>query len=113
MEYYGLTKKEFYKRLELEDLFIVCDIQGVEKYKKLFPDAIALFIYTNFGNIQKQLIERGGTHEEIEERISLYNEEMKGHEYADMVVVNKYGQMSVSIQNFKNIIKETKKSRVK
>ncbi|WP_170953178.1 guanylate kinase [Bacillus cereus] len=107
--YYGLTKDEFNKRLSLGDLFIVCTVEGVIHYKQVYPEAITLFVHSSFEDIQKQLYDRGGNQQDINHRISLYNEEMKSLELADFVIQNKYNHLEESIAALRSIIKTNKK----
>lgn len=102
--YYGLTKEEFEKRLLKGDLFIICTVEGVKHYKKVYPQSIIVFIESSFQDIQKQLHDRGGKKEDIQDRISLYKEEMKTKKLADYVIVNQYGNLTKAIKDLKQVI---------
>ena len=109
VQYYGLTKEEFNKRLEMGDLFIICTIEGVNHYKAIYPDTIVVYIDSTFEDIQKQLQIRGGSTKEINERLSLYEEESKAKEIADCIIVNRFGALEDTIESFKSYIKLNEK----
>lgn len=102
--YYGLTKIEYQEKIQKGNVFAVVDVQGKRTYKKLFPDSISIFIYSPFGDVKQQLIDRGENKDIIEERLSLYANEIAVKDEYDFVIVNHYGKFEDTLQQFKSIL---------
>lgn len=108
--YYGLTKNEYQEKIQKGNVFAVVDVQGKRTYKKLFPDSISIFIYSPFEDVKQQLTDRGGNQHSIDERLSLYADEIAVKDEYDFVIVNHYGRFEETLQQFKTILKNQEKN---
>jgi guanylate kinase len=89
--YYG-TPREYVeqKMAEGKDVILEIEIQGALKVKKLFPDALLLFITPpSAGELRKRLIGRGTeTLDVIDARMKRAAEEASGMEAYDYLLIN-------------------------
>lgn len=108
--YYGLTRTEYNRRLQEEDLFIVCDYQGMIEHKKNNPEAISMFIYTSFNETKKQLEDRGEKTDAIEKRLSLYKKDMRSIKEYEFIFENSYGNLEKVVENIETTIKKIKRN---
>lgn len=107
--YYGLSKKEFDTKIKQSDVYIILNAAGVKKYKKIFPDAISIFIDVDLEESILNMKERGDTEENIERRIQEYHSESECKPYCDHIILNKRGYLEETIQQVRDIISSVNK----
>ena len=107
--YYGLSKKEFDEKIQQSDVYIILNAAGVKKYKKIFPDAIAIFLDVDLEESILNMKERGDTEENIERRIQEYRSESECKPYCDHIILNKRGHLDETIQQVRDIISSVNK----
>lgn len=89
--YYGTSKKIVLEKMEQGiNVFSEIDVNGARNIKKIFPDALLIYIAPpSMDELRKRLIGRGTDPiERINERLSIAEEEMKQVGFYDYVVVN-------------------------
>lgn len=89
--YYGTPRKYVEEKLaEGKDVILEIEIQGALKIKKIFPEALLLFIMPpSAAELKRRLIGRGTeTPEVVEKRMRRAVEESEGIENYDYTVVN-------------------------
>jgi guanylate kinase len=137
-DYHFLSTEEF-QRLEKEGAFIECavvygqhkgvpraevegplaagrdvlarvDVQGVETLKRLFPDAVVIFLAApSLDEAQRRLDERETESEaQLKVRRDTAAAEMAAGAQADYVVVNRTGQLEATARRVKEIIEQEK-----
>lgn len=108
-DYRGCAKKEIKRLLALE-LPIVwkLDWQGVKTVKKLFPQAIGIFIAPpSYESLKKRLIKRGrDSMEGIKRREKFTRDWLKQESVYDYVVTNHDGKLLETISEIIKIIKK-------
>lgn len=105
-DYYGTPKKQIYDKLNAGiDVILVIDIQGALKIKKVYDNALFIFILPpSIKELTKRLIARNGgeTHEQIMNRFkSLYKEINYIPDY-NYVIVN--DDLETAVNKMKSII---------
>ena len=89
--YYGTSKKIVLEKMEqgIND-FSEVDVNGARNIKKIFPDALLIYIAPpSMEELRKRLIGRGTDPiERINQRLAIAEEEMKQVGFYDYVVVN-------------------------
>ena len=89
--YYGTSKEMVLKKMnEGINVFSEIDVNGAKNIKKLFPDAVLIYIAPpSIDVLRERLIGRGTESiEKINERLAIANEEMKEISFYDYVVIN-------------------------
>ena len=89
--YYGTLKSEVARLLALEKtVVLIIEVNGAMNVKRLFPDAITVFILPpSMEVLRRRLGKRGeNTDEEIERRIAIAEAEMECRDQYDYRVVN-------------------------
>ena len=89
--YYGTPKADIEKQLELgNDIILEIEIQGAMNVKKMFPDALLLFITpTNVEELKIRLMERcTETEKDIEDRMNRAYEESPYMNHYDYIIIN-------------------------
>ena len=89
--YYGTSKKIVLDKMEQGiNVFSEIDVNGARNIKKIFPDALLIYIAPpSMEELRKRLIGRGTDPiERINQRLAIAEEEMKQVEFYDYVVVN-------------------------
>jgi len=96
--YYG-TRREYFRPSNKEDIALIIDVNGAERIKHRFNDAVTIFILPpSVEELQKRLIARGyNTAEEIERRLQKAKKEIEKSSSFDHIVIN---------ENIDNAIKE-------
>lgn len=96
--YYG-TRREYFRPSNKEDIALIIDVNGAERIKHRFNDAVTIFILPpSVDELQKRLIARGyNTAEEIERRLQKAKKEIEKSSSFDHIVIN---------ENIDNAIKE-------
>jgi guanylate kinase len=109
-EYYGTLKASIEKILTSpRNAHIVLDLAGVIALKKLFSNSIAIYIGANFESIQRRLLERKSTQEEVDWRLNkAITEELTEAyiQFADLVIWNNDGtELSETLERVKEFIR--------
>jgi len=89
--YYGTPKAYVEEQLALgRDVILEIEIQGTRKIKKLFPDAVLLFVTTKDARTLKERLSNRGTETEeiIRQRLERAAKESEGIEEYDYLLVN-------------------------
>lgn len=89
--YYGTSKKIVLEKMEQGiNVFSEVDVNGARNIKKIFPDALLIYIAPpSMEELRKRLIGRGTDPiERINQRLAIAEEEMKQVDFYDYVVVN-------------------------
>ena len=98
-EYYGTPKRFVENEIAKgHDVLLNIDVQGGISVKKVFPDAVTLFILPpSFEDLKKRILKRG-TDESLDLELRLANacEELKASEHYDYLVVNDDLDVAVS-----------------
>lgn len=103
--YYGTPKEEVLERLnEGIDVILEIDVQGALQIKKVFPDAILVFILPpSLTELRNRLIGRGTeTPEVVERRLGEAANEISFANQYDYAVVN--DQLDIAVENVRTII---------
>lgn len=104
--WYGSSKSEINKALQNgKNVLKEVDVNGGMNYKKLYPDAVLIFIKADLTDIKNRLIHRGqNTDKEIEMRLKTDKEEFKYEKEYDYSVVNPEGHPEKAIEEVEKII---------
>ncbi len=89
--YYGTSKKKVMEKMnEGVNVFSEIDVNGARNIKKIFPDALLIYIAPpSMEALKERLIGRGTEPiEKINQRLEIAEEEMKQVSFYDHVVVN-------------------------
>lgn len=108
--YYGTSRKTVLEKMEQGiNVFSEIDVNGGHSIKKLFPDALLIYIAPpSMEELKKRLIERGtDSNEVIEKRLKIAEAEMKEIGFYDYVVVN--DDLDKATREVKKIILEEMK----
>lgn len=94
--YYGTSRKIIDDLLEREvDVLLDIDVQGAKQIKKLYPEAVLVFIMPpSFEELKKRLYTRGA--EDIELRIKRAFEEMREYYLYEYVIINDNLERAIS-----------------
>lgn len=103
--YYGITKHELERKLKNNHAFCIVNLHGKEQLGKLYPNYTSIFIYTDRENAITQMSLRGDRQENIDNRISTYEEEMKNVIHYNYVIKNTYGKFDEVVEIIRQIIK--------
>ena len=103
--YYGTPKDKVLEKLE-DGINVFCeiDVNGAKNVKKIFPDALLIYIAPpSIEELRERLIGRGTENSEtIENRLRIAEEELKQIDFYDYVVVN--DNLEEAISKVRNII---------
>ena len=108
--YYGTSKKAVLEKMnEGINVFSEIDVNGARNIKKIFPDALLIYIAPpSMEELRRRLIGRGTeTIDKIEERLKIAEDEMKQVDFYDYVVVN--DDLEDATEEVKKIIKENER----
>jgi guanylate kinase len=96
--YYGTSKKEIETKGPKGDLLLDIDIQGAQKIKQKFKEAVFVFIMPPlFQELEKRLIARGQEDAaSIKKRLEVARKEIKYYDQFDYVVINDELEKAVS-----------------
>ena len=89
--YYGTSKKTVLEKMEQGvNVFSEIDVNGARNIKKIFPDALLIYIAPpSMEELRERLIGRGTDPiERINQRLKIAEEEMKQVGFYDYVVIN-------------------------
>ena len=103
--YYGTSKKIVLEKINQGiNVFSEIDVNGAKNIKKLFPDALLIYIAPpSIEDLRKRLIGRGTESlDKIESRLKIAEEELKQVDFYDYVVVN--DEIDTATKRVKEII---------
>ena len=103
--YYGTSKKVVLEKMnEGINVFSEIDVNGAHNIKKIFPDALLIYIAPpSMEELKRRLIGRGTESEDtINERLKIAEKEMQELDFYDYVVVN--DDLEKATKEVKNII---------
>ncbi|NOL36783.1 guanylate kinase [Bacillus safensis] len=92
--YYGIDQEEFENKISLGNAFVIVDYHGMQQIKKVYPNCATLFLYTPYDQAYNQMIQRGHTYEQVEQRLSTYHEEIGNRKNYDYVIRNNYNRFN-------------------
>lgn len=107
-DYYGTSKRILEKTLEAgEDALFVIDVNGAVRIKKIYPEAVLIFIKSSLLEIEFRLMKRGkNTKQEIKNRLKIAEKELTYEKYYDYCVINPEGHPEKAIAEVEKIIKD-------
>lgn len=109
--YYGTPKQTVLDTLESgKDVVLKIEVEGAANVKKIFPEAVLIFILPpSMTELERRLHKRGTEAEEIiQKRLKIAENEMKFAPQYDYVVVN--GDLDAAIDDFITVIRAEKMS---
>src|SRR5690606_3695183 len=111
--FYGVSKREIDGLLKgQENVYIIVEYEGYKQIKKIYPDAIGIFMYMSKEECMANMLLRGDSLDKAMKRISTYEKEMMSRYQYDYVVKNvrdKQYNTAVIISNIINQYKNNKK----
>lgn len=75
--YYGYLNIEFVEKTDTAPVVAVVDINGFKEFNKHY-EIVPIFLLPSLDKIKNNMLSRNDTRENIDKRISLYNEEVEG-----------------------------------
>lgn len=108
--YYGTPKDKVLEKLEEGvDVILEIEVNGARNIKKIFPDALLIYIAPPTMEILKERLIGRGTEdlETIEKRLKISEVEMKQVDFYDYVIVN--DDLDKAISDVKRVILKNKK----
>jgi len=111
---YGVPRWEVEKPLrEGKDVIVKVDVKGAKTLKRLYPEAVAIFLAPSSLEELKERLRKRGTEspEQLEIRLKKAEEEMRELSFFDYLVVNSEGKMEEAAAQIKAII-TAEKSRI-
>lgn len=112
--YYGLSKKEVSNKADSEEVyFAVLTIEGYKKLKEQFGDkVVGIYIQTKRSILKNRLIDRGDNPDEVEKRMALHAlENKKYHKVVDYMITNDNSLKKAKQQLYRIILKESEKKK--
>ena len=103
--YYGLTLDEIESKTKESDCYVVVDYNGYEQLTEQVEDLRSVFVYATLENVVSRLLVRGESHDFINKRLKLYEEENSLMDKVDYVIDNNFSTKK-SVNTFKKILKE-------
>ena len=103
--YYGTSKKIVLEKMEEGvNVFSEIDVNGAHNIKKIFPDALLIYIAPpSMEALRERLMSRGTESEDmIDERLKIAEKEMQEVDFYDYVVINDV--LEVATKEVKDII---------
>ena len=106
-DYKGVPKSQIRKALDSgRDVVLRLDVQGAEKIKKLYPDAILIFLTPSS---QEEWFKRLGgrihsKEKDMDQRIATVIKELESAKEFDYIVVNPHGKLNTAIAAIESII---------
>ena len=105
--YYGTSKKMVIDKINAGvDVFLEIDVNGAHNIKKMFPDALLIYIAPpSIEELRRRLIDRGTESiEKINQRLEIAERELKEISFYDYVVVN--DDLNVAINEVNSILEK-------
>lgn len=75
--YYGYLNSEFVEKTDTAPVVAVVDINGFKEFNKHY-EIVPIFLLPSLDKIKNNMLSRNDTRENIDKRISLYNQEVEG-----------------------------------
>lgn len=91
--YYGISKKELYSKLEKDDAYCIVDFNGVKQMKHTCNNCTTVFIHTPKEQAINQMLQRGDTVETVKQRMKTFNKERANKWYYDYAVINRSDEL--------------------
>lgn len=104
--YYGTPKKAVVDMLEQgKDVVLKIEIEGAANVKKIFPEAVMMFILPpSMNELDRRLHKRGTEDEEtIKKRLATARKELEAAENYDYAIVN--GDLDEAVESFLNVVR--------
>lgn len=104
--FYGSSKSEIDKAiLQGKNVLKEVEVNGGMAYKKLYPDAVLIFVKADLEDIKNRLQKRGqNTVEEIKARLATARRELKYEKEYDYSVINPEGHPEKAVGEIEKII---------
>lgn len=112
--YYGVPKEEVETPLKRgQDVIVKVDVQGAATIKRLFPEAVAIFLIVPS---EEELVQRlkqrhSKSPPDLDRRLKAVHEEMKRLPFFDHVVINHQDRLDETIAQIEAIIAAEKRRR--
>lgn len=87
---YGLTKEEIDSRLSKNHAFAIVDLHGMQQLKKYYGNCVTISLHTSKEDAMKNMLNRGDSAQDIEDRLKTYYDELRNKQFYDYVVLNKH-----------------------
>jgi guanylate kinase len=107
-QYKGVPKKHVLNALASgKDVLMRLDVQGAEKVRQLFPQAILIFLTPSSTEEWLQRLQRRGTDsaEDIKIRVQTVKEELKKIDIFDYIVINPEQDVCKAVQDIRAILR--------
>lgn len=92
--YYGISKDEIERVMEKsKHVYVIVEYEGYKQMKDIYPDAVGIFLYMSKEDCMANMLLRGDSLANAEDRISRYDEEIKNRVHFDYVIKNVRGKM--------------------
>ncbi len=104
--YYGTLKDNVLNKINAGvDVFLEIDVNGAHNIKRMFPDAILIYIAPpSMEELRRRLVDRGTENiEKINQRLEIAEKELKEIDFYDYVVVN--DDLEKAIKEVMDIVK--------
>lgn len=106
---YGITHEEIERVMGTgKHVYIIVEHGGYKQIKKLYPDAIGIFLHMSKEDCMANMLLRGDSLEKATKRINKYDDEIKNRGEYDYVVKNVRGQMDNVIYVIRYILTQYK-----
>lgn len=107
--FYGISRYEIEEKLsDYKRAFIIVDNNGYNQIKKLYPDAIGIFLYMTKEECLANMLLRGDSMDNALRRISTYDDELATSVEYDYVIKNVRDKVNSTINVVRNIINQYK-----
>jgi guanylate kinase len=106
--YYGSSKTEMSRLLKgKKAIVMILDVQGTKTMKHHHPEAIAIFIDAPTASLRTRLKERGSDMNDLKRRLAEIAKEKRFKSKADVVILNRDGDLKQTIEQVERVIRET------
>ncbi len=105
--YYGTPRKPVDEAISRgEDILLTIEVQGAAQIRKIYPDALFIFILPPSPESLRERIRRRGSEleEEIERRLRIAEDEISRIEIYDFFVINEEGELERAVEEVERII---------
>lgn len=92
--YYGVTKQELVSKLMNNHSYVIVDHNGMRQFKHFYHSCSTIFLYTEKEIALTHMAKRGDNIENINLRLSTYEEEMRNKKHFDYVIKNNHLQFN-------------------
>lgn len=105
--HYGVSHDEIIRVMKKgKHVAIIVEYDGFRQIKRLYPEAIGIFLYATKEDCMINMLSRGDKVEDALERIEKYDGEMRNKNDFDYVIKNVRGKADNTVGIFLNIIKQ-------